>query len=83
MKTSSVCFAQVRRLLLDLQFTEARTESNWRFEHPESGTVFVFRPYAPHDNVTIQDLATTRTHLDWRGLLSGTAFDDSFTKTPA
>jgi hypothetical protein len=33
--------------------------------------------------VTVQDLATTRTHLDWRGLLLGQAFDDSLTKAPA
>ncbi len=67
MKTSSVSFAQLRRLLLDLHFIEARTDSYYRFEHPDSETIFIFRPYAPEDNITIQDLAATRTHLDWRG----------------
>ena len=28
-------------------------------------------------------VASTRTHLDWRGLLPSNAFDDSLTKTPA
>jgi hypothetical protein len=83
MKTSSVRFAQLRRLLLDLQFTESRTEAYWRFAHAESDTLFLFRRYAPDDHVTMQDLATARTHLDWRGLLSGEAFEDSLTKTPA
>ena len=83
MKTSSIGFAQLRRLLLDLHFNETRKDGYWRFEHPESDTVFVFRPYAADDNVTVQDLSTTRTHLDWRGLLSANAFDDHLTKTPA
>ena len=83
MKTSSVSFGQLRRFLLDLQFREVRTEASWRFEHQGSGTVFLFRPYAADDSVTVQDLTSTRTHLEWRGLLSGDVFDDSLTKTPA
>jgi hypothetical protein len=83
MKTSSVSFAQLRRLLLDLHFVEARIDGRWRFEHPASGAAFLFRPYEPHENVTVQDLSSTRTHLDWRGLLSGNVFDDSLTKAPA
>jgi hypothetical protein len=83
MKTSSVSFAHLRRLLIDLQFVETRTDTHYRFEHPDSGAVFLFRTYAPNDNVSMQDLASTRTHLDWRGLLSGNAFDDSVTKAPA
>jgi hypothetical protein len=83
MKTSSVRFAQLRRLLLDLHFTETPGDAYWRFEHPKSKAIFLFRPYASGDNVTVQDLASTRLHLDWRGLLSAKAFDDSLTKTPA
>ena len=83
MKTSLVRFAQLRRLLLDLHFNEARSNGFWRYEHSGSGTVFLFRPYALDDNVAMQDLASTRTHLDWRGVLSSTVFDDSLTKTPA
>jgi hypothetical protein len=83
MKTSSIRFAQLRRMLLDLQFSETRCDAYWRFEHPASGTVFVFRPYSASEHVTAQDLAATRQHLDWRGLLPAGAFDDSLTKTPA
>ena len=83
MKTSSVSFAQLRRLLLDLGFAELRHNAHWRFEHPESGTVFVFRPYTAGDQVAMPDIETTRQHLEWRGLLSGDMFDDSLAKTPA
>jgi hypothetical protein len=47
MKTSSIRFTQLRRLLLDLHFSETRKDASWRFEHPASGTLFLFRPYAP------------------------------------
>jgi hypothetical protein len=83
MKTSPVRFAQLRRLLLDLHFTESRSDDYRRFEHSESDTIFVFRPYAPSDFVSLQDVVSTRTHLDWHGLLTANAFDDSLTKTPA
>jgi hypothetical protein len=83
MKTSSVRFAQLRRMLVDLEFTETRSDTYWHFEHPASGTVFVFRPYSATEHITAQDLAATRQHLDWRGLLPTHAFDDSLTKTPA
>jgi hypothetical protein len=83
MKTSHARFADLRRLLLDLGFSESEQENAWRFEHLPSGTVFLFRAYKPNDPVTIQDVASTRTHLDWRGLLPSISFDDAFTKTPA
>jgi hypothetical protein len=57
MKLSSVSFSQLRRLLLDLHFNESRANSCWRFEHSSSETVFVFRPYASSDNITLEDLA--------------------------
>ncbi len=83
MKTSSIDFAELRRLLLDLGFTETRNNAGWRFEHPASGAVFLFRPYSVGEKVSMPDLVSTRMHLDWRGLLSAAAFDDSFAKTPA
>lgn len=83
MKTSRIPFAQLRRLLRDLNFTEARKDKGWRFDHPESETVFLFRPYRPDEKVTVQDLITTRTHLEWRGLLSEEAFENLLNKTPA
>lgn len=83
MKTSTIQFDELRRLLRDLGFSESREAAGWRFEHPASGTFFLFRPYSLVDKVSMPDLVSTRMHLDWRGLLSGAAFDDSFAKTPA
>ena len=83
MKTSRVPFTLLRRILRDLNFTESREEKGWRFEHPESETVFLFRPYQPDEKVTVQDLVTTRTHLEWRGLLSAEAFENLLHKIPA
>ena len=59
------------------------TSLSWRFEHAESGAVFLYRPYSMDEKVTLPDLISTRTQLEWRGLLQGQAFDDSLTKTPA
>lgn len=83
MKTSDVSFAQLRSLLLDLGFTESRPNGMWRFEHPESGAVFFFRSYGPNEHISVPDLDSARTHLEWRGLLSAEMFDESLTKTPA
>jgi hypothetical protein len=83
MKTSSVMFAELRRVLQELGFTETRVDEFWRFEHPDSDTVFLFRPYALDEHISLPDLASTRIHLDWRGLLSANAFDDLLAKTPA
>jgi hypothetical protein len=83
MKTSSITFAELRHLLLDLHFTETHDNTQWRFEHPSSDTVFLFRPYSLSEKVALHDIVATRTHLDWQGLLSAAAFDDSLAKTPA
>jgi hypothetical protein len=83
MKTSLVPFAQLRHLLLELGFTEAQKDTYWRFGHPASGTILVFRPYSLAEHVTVQDLAGTRKHLDWRGLLVDAKFEDALTKAPA
>jgi hypothetical protein len=83
MKKSSVPFAQLRQMLRELHFGEIRTDTYWRFDHPRSGAVFLFRPYSADENVTMQDFVSTRKHLDWRGLLSADEFDDALMKAPA
>jgi hypothetical protein len=83
MKTSPIPFAQLRQLLRDLHFAEARKEAGWRFEHPVSGTIFLFRPYTPDEKVNMADLASVQKQLDWRGLLPASSFDNLLTKTPA
>jgi len=83
MKTATLSFARLRQLLLDLHFSESRKATFWRFEHPDSDAVFLFRPYALDEHVTPADLVATRTQLDCRGLLPADAFDHSLNKTPA
>jgi hypothetical protein len=78
-----VSFEQLRQLLVGLDFTAVRKDKGWRFEHADSDTVFLFRPYQASETVNAADLATVRTHLEWRGLLSPDAFADLLTKTPA
>jgi hypothetical protein len=70
MKTSSITFAHFRRMLHGLNFTEKRGEKRWRFEGPESETIFLFRPYKENEKFSNVDLIATRTHLEWRGVLS-------------
>jgi hypothetical protein len=83
MKTSRVPFAQLRRLLTGLNFKASRKKKGWRFQHPESDTIFLFRPYELDEKVNVPDLITTQSQLDWRGLLSAEAFEDLLNKTPA
>lgn len=75
---STVTFAELRQLLLDLGFTVSKEGTFWYFEHPPSGTIFGYRPYRAREKVTLVDLDMTRKHLDWRGVLSEDAFDDRF-----
>jgi hypothetical protein len=72
---STVSFAELRQLLLDLGFTQSRRGKFWFFEHPSSGTVFGYRPYRVREKVTLMDLHMTRRHLDLRGALEEQAFD--------
>jgi hypothetical protein len=80
---STVPFAELRGLLVDLGFTESRQGKFWRFEHSPSGTVFEYRPYRARERVTAVDLHATRGQLDWRGLLAPEAFDDRLKKATA
>jgi len=83
MKTSNVSFARLRRFLGDIGFTEVEQKPYWRFEHPSSNTVFIFRPYRLREKVNMPDLISVKSQLDWRGLVSADAFGDSLQKTPA
>jgi hypothetical protein len=80
---STVTFAELRQLLLDLGFTLSKRGKFWFFEHPPSGTEFGYRPYRIREKITLGDLHMTRKQLDWRGLLSEQAFDDRLKKATA
>ncbi len=80
---STITFAELRQLLLDLGFTVSKEGKFWVFEHPSSETEFEYRPYRVHEKVTVGDLHMTRKQLDWRGVLSAQAFDDRLKKATA
>jgi hypothetical protein len=80
---STVPFAELRQLLVDLGFTVSKQGRFWFFEHAPSETTFLFRPYRIRDRVTLRDVNSTRHHLDWRGLMAPEAFDDLLKKATA
>lgn len=82
-KRSEVSFSQLRKFLADLSFTETKDIKFWRFEHAPSGAVFLFRPYRVNEKVTMPDLITTRSQLDWRGVMAADEFDTILMKKPA
>lgn len=83
MKTSQVRFAQVQSFLQQMGFIQARDDEGWRFEHPPSDTVFLFRPYRTGDRVYEHDLFLVRSQLAARGLMTDEAFEELLTKSPA
>jgi hypothetical protein len=80
---STVTFAELRQLLVDLGFTVSKRGKFWFFEHPASGTILPYRPYRSRERVTLRDVNSTRFQLDWRGLLTPEAFDDRLKKATA
>ncbi len=80
---STIPFAELRQLLVDLGFSVSKRGKFWFFEHPPSETTFVFRPYRARERVTLRDVNSTRFQLDWRDLLSEKAFDDRLKKATA
>ena len=82
-KLSQISFAQLRRFLLDLGFSEVPHKRGHRFEHGPSNTILLFRPYRLREKVHMPDMVRIKSELDWRGLVTGDAFDDSLQKTPA
>jgi hypothetical protein len=85
MRTNNpITFADLRRLLKRVGFTEKRAERALIFNHPTEG-LLVFRLYADDESVDARDLRTSRRFLDLRGLLEGEDFDAFVQKasTPA
>ncbi|HEY7315506.1 MAG TPA: hypothetical protein VH643_39620 [Gemmataceae bacterium] len=80
---STVPFAELRQLLLDVGFTVAKRGKFWFFKHAPSETTLTYRPYRLRERVTLRDLHMTRFRLDWRDVLSEQAFDDRLKKATA
>jgi hypothetical protein len=74
MKSRPIVFAEFRRFLNGLGFTDKRAENAWVFHHPTEGLVVV-RLYGEDEAVAERDLRSTRRFLDMRGVLDGKDFD--------
>lgn len=83
MRTSTVKFAELRRVLLDLGFKEVDDPKFLVFRHAPSDTVFMFRQYRDQDLVTWYNLASVREMLDQRGLMAAETFENHLKKSPA
>ena len=73
-RATSVSFAELRRFLNGLGFSDKRTESAWVLHHHTEG-LLVFRLYGADEPVDEGDLRSTRKFLDLRGLLEAKDFD--------
>jgi hypothetical protein len=82
-KRSTVTFADFRQFLIDLGFTQSKRGKFWSFEHAKSETILEYRPYRSNQRVTLLDLYRTRTHLDLRGVLEESSFDQRLSKATA
>jgi hypothetical protein len=80
---STVTFAELRQLLVDLGFVQSKHGKFWFFKHTPSGTLLGYRPYRSRERVTLKDLHVTRQDLDWNGLMAPEAFDGLLTKATA
>lgn len=69
-------FATLRRLLLDLGFTQSEVpDSHVLFERGDPPTRILLPPFASDDPVDAGSLVIARRTLDERGILSREAFD--------
>jgi hypothetical protein len=80
---SSVTFAELRQLLLDVGFVQSKRGKFWVFEHAASETRLAYRLYKARERITLVDLHITRQDLDWHGLLAPETFDDLLKKATA
>jgi hypothetical protein len=80
---NDVKFGELRRLLIDLGFSEASGAEELVFRHPLSDVLFVFRRYRPGDRVAEYNLLEVQRLLDARGLMAADTFESHLAKTPA
>lgn len=69
-------FAVLRQILLELGFTmQTGAGGEVRFDHPPSGTWFVFRSQKDDEAVNLPNLVAVRRILDEKGLLPREQFE--------
>ena len=80
---SPVTYGRLRKVLRDLGFKETRREDGVSLKHPESDTLFMFRPYQDGDRLQFGELSFVRKQLDLRGLLEPESFEALLEQAPA
>jgi hypothetical protein len=70
MQHPTIRFDELRTFLLDLGFHESAKETNrFKFTHPVTDTILLFRLYAPTDIVHPRDLLVVRWQLTYNDLI--------------
>jgi hypothetical protein len=73
---SSVTFNQLETVLTDLGFHKKTIpETGVAYEHPFTETLLVVREHRPDEIVPWHVLASTRHHLEWRGVIEPADFE--------
>jgi hypothetical protein len=80
---SQVTYGQLRTVLSAVGFRELRKPDGVALKHEDSGTLFLFRPYADGDRLQVAEVSHVRFLLDQRGLLEPESFEALLTKAPA
>ena len=78
-----ITFAELCRLLENMNFSQIIQPTHVLFEHAASDTKVVLRPYESRDVVNPIDLAKVRKALDERGLMAADAFEHFTRRKPA
>ena len=81
-KNSKVAFGDLRELLLELGFSEAREKDRLIYRHPAAGTLLL-RPYKIKDKVKLTDMLVVRQQLDYNGMIASDDLERRLEKTPA
>jgi hypothetical protein len=75
-KSSKIPFAGFLRFLQGLGYKVKRSDKAWIvYRSEDKDDLLAFRLYGETEPVTERDLWSTRTYLDWRGVLSEEDFD--------
>ena len=84
MRKNGITFGDLRLLLLELGFREAAMDGNhFRFEHPVTGTVLLFRIYRANEFISERDILVVRRQLVDNGFIELSTFDRFLEKETA
>jgi hypothetical protein len=83
MKSETITFADLEKLLVNLGFVNLDNPKYQIFEHPREHALISLPNYAANDVLRPVDLVIARGTLEAYGLLSAAAFDGFAEKVPS